>query len=131
MASAASQQAAHQQCESIRAGLVAARPELAHRIEEGPSGALLIPLPAGRSIEIGRMRRRGNTRWVVVRSEAGRARITEAAGPVDATRTALQALDAQAHGSTSLRLLPRVDQDASSVRDAAAPLPPHDPPSGR
>ncbi|WP_106506431.1 hypothetical protein [Brachybacterium timonense] len=85
------------QRDAIHTALVRARPELAGRIEQGPSGALLIPLPGGRGIEIGRMRRAGRSRWVVVHPHAGRAAVSEAAGPLDASRRAMHALDEVGH----------------------------------
>lgn len=84
---------AHRQRERIRLTLLRERPELDGVIEEGPSGALVIPLPAGRCIEIGRMRRGGAVRWVVVREVDGRTLLSSARGPVDAARTALSALE--------------------------------------
>lgn len=60
-----------QERESIRSLLLERRPGLAHRLTVGPSGALVIPLPRGGSVEVGRMRRRGAARWVVVAPMAG------------------------------------------------------------
>lgn len=77
--------------EKIRAHLLDLRPELATVIELGPSGALLLPLPAGRAIEIGRMRRRGRARWVVVSPEADGARLREPTSLRSAARIALVA----------------------------------------
>src|SRR5699024_779473 len=65
--------------ERIRELLLSGRPDLSRRLQTGPSGALLIPLPAGGGIEIGRMRRRGRARWVVVARRGGRARGREPA----------------------------------------------------
>ncbi|MFC7373753.1 hypothetical protein ACFQS2_15335 [Brachybacterium sp. GCM10030267] len=79
--------------EQIRDLLVGERPDLAQRMQVGPSGALVIPLPTGGSIEIGRMRRRGAARWVVVSPEADRARLREPASVGAVARTALAALD--------------------------------------
>lgn len=77
--------------EQIRAHLLELRPELAALIEVGPSGALLLPLPAGRAIEIGRMRRRGRARWVVVSPEADGARLREPRSLSSAAHIALAA----------------------------------------
>ncbi|GAA1488393.1 hypothetical protein [Brachybacterium sacelli] len=79
--------------ERIRALLVQGRPELEGRMQLGPSGALVIPLPTGRSIEIGRMRRRGSARWVVVTPLGDRARLREPATLHSVARTALAALE--------------------------------------
>ncbi|WP_193104347.1 hypothetical protein [Brachybacterium sp. FME24] len=75
--------------EQIRALLLERRPELARHLQVGPSGALLIPLSAGRGIEIGRMRRRGRARWVVVIPEADGARLQEPTSVRSAARIAL------------------------------------------
>lgn len=83
----------HRQRETIRTALLLARPELAGRLEEGPSGAVVIPLEHGRAVEIGRMRRSGAARWVVVWPEGGRARMHEAGGAHEAARAALVALE--------------------------------------
>ncbi|MDN5686301.1 MAG: hypothetical protein L0G94_06385 [Brachybacterium sp.] len=77
--------------EQIRAHLLDLRPELATVIEFGPSGALLLPLPGGRAIEIGRMRRRGRARWVVVSPEADGARLREPRSLSSAAHLALAA----------------------------------------
>lgn len=79
--------------EVIRALLLEQRPELGRQLVVGPSGALVIPLPAGRSIEIGRMRRRGRARWVVVTPSADGAALREASGPGAVVRTVLGALE--------------------------------------
>lgn len=79
--------------ERIRALLLAGRPDLARRMHEGPSGALVIPLPTGRSIEIGRMRRRGTARWVVVTPIDDQARLREPTTLHSVARTALAALE--------------------------------------
>lgn len=63
--------------DSIRSSLVRSRPDLETRIVDGPSGALVIPLRSGRSIEIGRLPRRGAARWVVVTPRADGARVHE------------------------------------------------------
>lgn len=76
----------------IRALLLERRPDLGQRLHDGPSGALLIPLPSGRSIEIGRMRRRGAARWVVVLPAADGARLREPASLRAVVRAALGAL---------------------------------------
>src|SRR5699024_6456526 len=78
--------------EAIRALLLEHRPELDRRLVTGPSGALVIPLIGGRSIEIGRMRRRGAARWVVAPSAAG-AGLREPQTLRAVARTALGALD--------------------------------------
>lgn len=77
--------------EQIRALLLERRPDLAQRLQDGPSGALIIPLPSGRVIEIGRMRRRGRARWVVVAPAADGARLRE---PASLQAVALAALSA-------------------------------------
>lgn len=84
---------AHAEREEIRALLLEHRPELARYLQVGPSGALLLPLAAGRGIEVGRMRRRGRTRWVVVVPEADGARLREPASLSAAARIALAAWD--------------------------------------
>lgn len=76
----------------IRALLLAGRPDLSRRLHTGPSGALLIPLPGGGGIEIGRMRRRGRSRWVVVAPDGDRALIREPATLAAVAGTALAAL---------------------------------------
>lgn len=78
--------------EQIRALLLEQRPDLEQRMLVGPSGALVIPLPAGGSIEIGRMRRRGRVRWVVVTPSADGASLREPAGPREVVRAVLGAL---------------------------------------
>lgn len=83
---------AHTERETIRALLLERRPDLDRRLLVGPSGALLIPLPTGRSIEIGRMRRRGRSRWVVVTPTADGAALREPATLGAVVRTALSAL---------------------------------------
>lgn len=77
--------------EQIRALLLERRPDLARRLQDGPSGALLIPLPGGRAVEIGQMRRRGRARWVVVAPSADGARLRE---PATLQAVALSALPA-------------------------------------
>ncbi|WP_422117180.1 hypothetical protein [Brachybacterium sp. UNK5269] len=76
----------------IRALLLERRPDLRQRLHDGPSGALLIPLPTGRSIEIGRMRRRGAARWVVVFPTTDGARLREPTSLGSVVRAALAAL---------------------------------------
>jgi hypothetical protein len=85
--------------EQIRALLLERRPDLARHLQVGPSGALLLPTAAGRGIEIGRMRRRGRARWVVVVPEADGARLREPTTVRSAARIALAAWehDAAAH----------------------------------
>lgn len=84
---------AHAEREVIRALLLERRPALEGRLVVGPSGALLIPLPTGRSIEIGRMRRRGTVRWVVVTPSADGASLQEPRTLAAVVRTALGALE--------------------------------------
>lgn len=84
--------------ERIRALLLAQRPELEARLIVGPSGALLIPLRAGGSVEIGRMRRRGAPRWVVVAPVADGAIVREPATLRSVARAALSALDEDGRG---------------------------------
>ncbi|MDN6329579.1 MAG: hypothetical protein ACTHV2_00445 [Brachybacterium sp.] len=83
---------AHAERDTIRALLLEHRPDLDSRLLVGPSGALLIPLPTGRSIEIGRMRRRGRSRWVVVTPSADGAALREPTTLGAVARTALGAL---------------------------------------
>lgn len=83
---------AHAERETIRGLMLERRPDLERRLLVGPSGALLIPLPTGRSIEIGRMRRRGTARWVVVTPSADGATLREPATLSAVVRTALGAL---------------------------------------
>lgn len=80
--------------DAIRESLVRARPELARRIHDGPSGALLIPVAGGRSIEIGRLPRRGAARWVVVTPWADGARVHEPRSLADYRRIVDRALEA-------------------------------------
>lgn len=89
--------------ERIRALLLAQRPELGARLVVGPSGALVIPLRSGGSIEIGRMRRRGAPRWVVVAPAADGVSVREPATPRAIARTVLAALD---EGGTDRSLSP-------------------------
>ncbi|HEX7350317.1 hypothetical protein [Brachybacterium sp.] len=79
--------------EAIRALLLARRPDLDRRLSVGPSGALLIPLTSGRGIEIGRMRRRGSARWVVVAPAADGATLREPRTLAAVVRTVLDALE--------------------------------------
>lgn len=79
--------------EQIRALLLERRPELARHLQVGPSGALLLPVAAGRGIEIGRMRRRGRPRWVVVVPELDGAHLREPTSVQSAARIALAAWD--------------------------------------
>lgn len=78
--------------ETIRALLLERRPDLERRLLAGPSGAVLIPLTAGRSIEIGRMRRRGAVRWVVVTPTADGAALQEPSTLSGVVHTVLGAL---------------------------------------
>ncbi|QNN83227.1 hypothetical protein H3H54_06310 [Brachybacterium sp. Z12] len=78
--------------EAIRALLLERRPDLAHRMLVGPSGALVIPLQARGSVEIGRMRRRGSVRWVVVTPSADGALLREPSTLDAVARAALDAL---------------------------------------
>lgn len=94
---------AHDEREQIRALLLELRPELVRHLLVGPSGALLLPLAAGRGIEVGRMRRRGRTRWVVVVPEADGARLREPASLPAAARTALAAWDRELGAAVSSR----------------------------
>lgn len=94
---------AHAEREQIRALLLGLRPDLARYLQVGPSGALLLPLAAGRGIEIGRMRRRGSTRWVVVVPEADGAQLREPASLPAAARIALAAWDRQPGAAVSCR----------------------------
>ena len=79
--------------EEIRALLLEHRPDLDRRMLVGPSGALTIPLSAGRSIEIGRMRRRGSARWVVATPSADGAALREPTSLRAVARTALSVLE--------------------------------------
>ena len=88
--------------EHLRALLLQRRPTLAGRLVVGPSGALVIPLAGGASIEIGRMRRRGTARWVVVAPTGDGARVREPATLRSVVQVALTALDA-AEPRTRLR----------------------------
>lgn len=76
----------------IRALLLERRPDLAGRLQDGPSGALLIPLAGGRAIEIGRMRRGGRTCWVVASPAADGARLWEPSSLPTVVLVALSAL---------------------------------------
>ena len=79
--------------ERLRALLLERRPSLEGRLVVGPSGALVIPLAGGGSIEIGRMRRRGTPRWIVVAPDGDGARVREPATLPAVAREALRALD--------------------------------------
>lgn len=83
---------AHAERERIRALLLERRPDLERRLLVGPSGALLVPLSPGRSIEIGRMRRRGTARWVVATPTADGATLREPSTLSGVVRTVLGAL---------------------------------------
>lgn len=89
-----------EQRDAIRRLLISTRPALTHRLHEGPSGALTITLPGGGTIEIGRMRRRGGPRWVVVAPCAsdlpGRVRITDSRTAPGIVRAVLRSLDERA-----------------------------------
>lgn len=78
--------------ELVRRTLLAARPGLRSRMTVGPTGALTIPVRAGRAIEIGRMRRLGRSRWVVVEPMEEGARVHEPVSLEDCARIALAAL---------------------------------------
>lgn len=80
--------------EEIREALLLSRPELSDRISTGPSGSLTIPRPGGTCVEIGRMRRAGRVRWVVVASDGGRPTVLEAESAAHAARLAIAALSA-------------------------------------
>ncbi|WP_114855005.1 hypothetical protein [Brachybacterium sp. YJGR34] len=80
--------------DQLRALLLEHRPDLAGQLVTGPSGALVIPLARGGSIEIGRMRRRGAVRWVVAVPEADGARLREPPSLPAVARAALDALPA-------------------------------------
>src|SRR5690625_3685928 len=90
--------------ERIRELLLSGRPDLSRRLQTGPSGALLIPLPGGGGIEIGRMRRRGRARWVVVAREGDRTRVREPATVTAVADAALAALAGRDHGSAPRRI---------------------------
>src|SRR5699024_2442080 len=60
--------------ERIRELLLSGRPDLSRRLQTGPSGALLIPLPAGGGIEIGRWRRRAWRPWRATTTPRRRSR---------------------------------------------------------
>ncbi|MBB5831846.1 hypothetical protein [Brachybacterium aquaticum] len=79
--------------ERIRALLLELRPALGARLVVGPSGALVIPLRTGGSVEIGRMRRRGAARWVVVAPSADGARVREPVSLRSVARAAVAAVD--------------------------------------
>lgn len=78
--------------EQIRRSLLRQRPALGTRLATGASGALVIPVCAQRSVEIGRMRRCGLARWVVIEPMAEGARVHEPASLEDCVRIALAAL---------------------------------------
>lgn len=78
--------------EIIRRTLLQRRPSLAARLGEGPSGALAIPVGRGRSIEIGRLRRLGAPRWVVVEPMEEGAKVHEPASLDDCVRIVLAAV---------------------------------------
>ncbi|GEM_PF-3597607 len=78
--------------ERIRRRLLRRRPSLRHRLFTGPSGALTIPVSGARAIEIGRMRRSGVPRWVVVEPMEDGAAVHEPASLEDCVRIVLVAL---------------------------------------
>lgn len=89
---------------AIRRHLLEQRPGLGHALLEGPSGSLLIALPGG-TIEIGRLPRRGTTRWVAIvpapHQGPGRVSILDAATPRQLAVTAIRAADRLASGISS------------------------------
>lgn len=87
----------------IRRALLAARPSLAARLALGPTGALTVPLPRGRAIEVGRMRRSGIARWVVVEPLGDGARVHQLASVEDCVRIVLAALARRARGAAERR----------------------------
>ncbi|EWS80637.1 hypothetical protein BF93_01940 [Brachybacterium phenoliresistens] len=80
--------------EEIRRALLRSRPELSGRISTGPSGSLTIPRPGGACVEIGRMRRAGRVRWVVVASDGDRPSVLEVESAAHAAGLAIAALSA-------------------------------------
>lgn len=78
--------------ERIRSRLLRRRPSLRHRLLIGPSGALTIPVSGDRAIEIGRMRRSGVPRWVVVEPMEEGAAVHEPASLEDCVRIVMVAL---------------------------------------
>lgn len=98
---------AHEERDRIRALLLSGRPDLSRRLQTGPSGALLIPFPGGGGIEIGRMRRRGRPRWVVVAREGDRTRVREPATVAAVAEAALAALARGDHGPAPQPVGPR------------------------
>lgn len=79
--------------QQIHAQILRRRPAVEGRIHLGPSGALVVAVGAGQCVEIGRMRRRGKARWVVVSPAADRVQVREA-GTIDAIiRAAVAAID--------------------------------------
>lgn len=92
----------------IRALLLADRPDLSRHLQTGPSGALLIALPGGDGIEIGRLRRRGRARWVVVARDGDSTLIREPATLSAVARTALVTLAGGDRGPASWDIGPGV-----------------------
>lgn len=82
--------------QQIYAHIVEQRPDLARRIQFGPSGALVVAVGPGRSVEVGRMRRRGRARWVVVSPAADRAQVREPVSTSAVARAAIAEIDAAA-----------------------------------
>lgn len=78
--------------ERIRRELLRRRPSLSASLHEGASGALTIPVGGGRAIEVGRMRRGGRPRWVVVEPLETGARVHAPAALEDCAVVALAAL---------------------------------------
>lgn len=70
--------------EAVRRGILARRPALEARLHDGPSGSLVIPVPGGRGIEIGRLPYAGGARWVVVvpAGDGVRVRVPRALGQI-------------------------------------------------
>lgn len=78
--------------EHIRRTLLRLRPSLSARLHEGPRGALTVPVGAGRSIEVGRMRRLGHPRWVVIEPLEEGAKVHAPASLDDCARIVIAAL---------------------------------------
>lgn len=93
--------------ERIRRHLLAASPELRQRLSTGPSGSLVIDLPGDDGVEIGRLPRGGEPRWVVVARNDGYTRIEETPTPeavMQVVRSALGARGGQPRRRASVEI---------------------------
>lgn len=95
---------AHRERDRIRSLLVAARPALTQRLSTGPSGSLTLPVPGGRSVEIGRLPQNGRPEWVVVEPVPDGVRVHRPATLEECVAVGLAAVARTGSGSTRLHL---------------------------